>query len=321
MRIYYLLFTLLASTSLWADEYEVVFSACYGNSQRAIIEGRIIEKRSHAAAEITDSWIKNTWRKLRQLINDEQADTLVKLEVNQQHFHKQTDDEGYFSFDILLSPQLPAGFYPAKTFGNENLSGFCRLLVIPQANTLAIISDFDDTVIVSNVVDKKQLITNSLAKNYLQRDIVQGMPNAYRDLLKKHNPLPELAPVIFVSGSPRQIQLSIEQFLDHYHFPTNMVLTKQIGGEQGDPLLNQQKYKVDKIEKLFKFFSWMQFILIGDDGEKDPESYRLLQQRYPDRIHSIWIRKVSVDDQRLTYDGQHYFKDGLSLTKDLNNDH
>jgi len=266
-------------------------------------------------------WIKNTWRKLRQLINDEQANVLVKLKLNQQSFHKQTDDEGYFSFDIVLSPQLTAGFHSIRVLTNENLAAACRLLVIPQTNTLAIISDFDDTVIVSNVLDKKQLIKNSLTKNYLQRNIVQGMSNAYRDLLKKNNPFPELSPVIFVSGSPRQIQISIEQFLDHYHFPTNIVLTKQIGGEQADPLLNQQKYKVDKIEELFKLFSWMQFILVGDDGEKDPESYHLLQQRYPDRIKSIWVRKVSGENQRLTYDGQHYFENGFSLTKDLNIDH
>ena len=218
-QMYFLLFVLLASTSLSADEYEVVFSRCYGNSQRAIIEGRIIEKRYHASVEITDGWIKNTWRRLRQLINDEQADTLVKLELNQQYFQKQTDSEGYFSFDIQLSPPLPPGFYRVKTFGDENLSAVYQLFVVSQKNTLAIISDFDDTVIVSNVINKKQLIKNSLTKNYLQRDLVQGMPNAYRDLLKKNNPFPELAPVIFVSGSPRQIQISIEQFLDHYQFP------------------------------------------------------------------------------------------------------
>jgi len=57
MRIYLFIFVLLASTSLWADEYEVVFSACYGSSQRAIIQGRIIEKRDHAPAEMDKKYM------------------------------------------------------------------------------------------------------------------------------------------------------------------------------------------------------------------------------------------------------------------------
>ena len=37
----------------------------------------------------------------------------------------------------------------------------------------------------------------------------------------------------------------------------------------------------------------MQFILIGDDGEQDPEIYRKIVREYPEKIRTIYIRKVN----------------------------
>lgn len=49
---------------------------------------------------------------------------------------------------------------------------------------------------------------------------------------------------------------------------------------------------------------WVKFILVGDDGEHDPEIYRTLQRKHPQRVAAIFIGKVHLDPQRKAYAGQ-----------------
>ena len=37
----------------------------------------------------------------------------------------------------------------------------------------------------------------------------------------------------------------------------------------------------------------MRFILIGDDGQKDPTTYATIARRYPGRVLAIGIRQLS----------------------------
>jgi phosphatidate phosphatase APP1 len=43
----------------------------------------------------------------------------------------------------------------------------------------------------------------------------------------------------------------------------------------------------------------MQFILIGDSGEQDPEIYSKVVERYPNRVRVIYIRNVNPDPTRV----------------------
>ena len=40
-------------------------------------------------------------------------------------------------------------------------------------------------------------------------------------------------------------------------------------------------------------------MLIGDSGQQDPEIYREVVRRYPDRIRAIYIRSVDPDPARI----------------------
>ena len=46
-------------------------------------------------------------------------------------------------------------------------------------------------------------------------------------------------------------------------------------------------------EQLMADFPDMRFILIGDDGQKDPTTYATIARRYPGRVLAIGIRQLS----------------------------
>ena len=58
------------------------------------------------------------------------------------------------------------------------------------------------------------------------------------------------------------------------------------------------------IEAILQAFPDVQFMLIGDDGERDPEVYAEIARRYPQQISGIWIRRVSADPKRARIAGQ-----------------
>ncbi|WP_300464993.1 App1 family protein [Desulfobacula sp.] len=51
--------------------------------------------------------------------------------------------------------------------------------------------------------------------------------------------------------------------------------------------------KMAQIRTLLKHFPERKFILIGDNGEKDPEVYRRIQKAFPYQIQEIRIRVVA----------------------------
>jgi phosphatidate phosphatase APP1 len=297
-----LLCVLLLPLLAYADHNAVVFYDSYGSEANFIIKGRVIEGEELSSAKASDSWLRNLWRNLRILKNSEREDAALTLTVGPYTTHTATDDEGYFRVASKSAESLSPGWHSIVAQGKRT-QGEGRLLIVPRANTAGIISDIDDTVLVSNVPDKKKLLENTLLKNPQQREAFPGTAAFYTGLLA-HNAVPSAAPLFFLSASPQQLAGNIESFLSQNRFPPGVLITKQISGTGRDPLLDQKQYKTTQIETLFAALPWVKFTLIGDDGESDPETYRDIQAKYPERVSAVYIRKVNPDPKRLAYPGQ-----------------
>ena len=93
-----------------------------------------------------------------------------------------------------------------------------------------------------------------------------------------------------------------------------MLITKKVTNDaHSEPLLDQVRYKTAHIERLLAAFPAMRFLLIGDDGEHDPEIYRDIQKRFPTRITQVMIRRVHPDPVRPRYPEQAEFNPSTAL--------
>jgi len=275
----------------------IVLYPAYGDARGAVIEGRVIESESTNPANATDSRWRNFVRNLRVFFNDEREGRKVSVGAAGKDSAAVTDEEGYLKVTIAGAPPLAPGWQPVTArVGKESTEG--RLLVVPPENTLGIISDIDDTILISEVTDKDKLLANTLLKNPLQRKVVPGVADFYRRLAAR-NPKPEAAPIIYLSASPRQLHGSIQAFLDFNRFPSGVLITKKITNDRtSEPLLDQVAYKTQKIEDILMRLPHVRFVLVGDDGEKDPEIYHDIGTRHPARVEAIWIRRVNPDPAR-----------------------
>lgn len=151
----------------------------------------------------------------------------------------------------------------------------------------SIVSDIDDTIKDSNVLDRRELLKNTFVREF---KAVPGMAEAYAAWSAGGTA------VHYVSGSPWQLYPSLHRFVADAQFPQgawHLRYCRLQDGSIADLLQPPEEYKVAAIEAILRTFPQRQFILIGDTGEKDPEAYGELARRYPDQVRFIALRNLT----------------------------
>jgi len=153
----------------------------------------------------------------------------------------------------------------------------------------SIISDIDDTIKISNVLNKNELKNNTFTKKF---EPVYGMSKLYKIFEKKG------CVFHYVSGSPWHLYPSINNFIIDEQFPFGSVNLKYFRIKDRSLFefisADQLVYKLNIIKTIMDRFPGRQFILIGDSGEKDPEVYSEIASQYKDRVKYIFIRDVGL---------------------------
>jgi phosphatidate phosphatase APP1 len=285
------------SQAVAAPDALVLYYA-YGSRGEAVLEGRVIDHQILRAPALIDSRTRNLRRNLRLLFNKERSHLAVSATLEDWHWRARTDAEGYFRIEMTGLDTLEAGWHPVRVTAGVATARI-PLLNLPPQNVHGVISDFDDTLMVTEVNRRWRMLKHSLLRNPLQRRLVPGMPSAFRALAAR-NPYPTTAPLFYVSASPRQLHMPLQAVLDHNDFPPGVLITKRVTNDSTrEPLLDQMQYKLVRIEEILARTPGVNFTLIGDDGEHDPEIFQAVRERHPLRIDDVWIRRVHPDPARV----------------------
>ncbi|GLB39809.1 putative uncharacterized conserved protein (DUF2183) [Lyophyllum shimeji] len=166
--------------------------------------------------------------------------------------------------------------------------------VFPSPNSgFGVISDIDDTVKVSNVLDKVALAKSTLLDDPVP---VTGMPELYASLAKSLNS-PQF---IYVSGSPFQLYPFLNSFIDTtYSASKGPILLQNLTLTNVQELLDFAnsngilEYKLAMIDRIHGMYPNKKFVAIGDSTQKDPETYGEAFRKFGgDFISCSWIRRV-----------------------------
>lgn len=224
---------------------------------------------------------------------------VVRWQVERAEWRLSAAHDGYWMLASSLPTGLAPGWYDIKT--EPIASSQAGFFVPDPRNTVGIISDLDDTILVTDILNRRKTLENSLATPVGQRQAVAGMADFYRRLISV-NPAPETAPVFYVSATPRQLTDNIREFLGANGFPRGVLMLRKVVPPAfkapGD------EYKLEHIEGILAAYPAVRFVLIGDDGERDPEIYNEIHRRHPERVVAIWIRRVNPASDRPRFEGQ-----------------
>jgi hypothetical protein len=160
-----------------------------------------------------------------------------------------------------------------------------RSFLIPP-DGISVISDIDDTIKHTNVLDKSEMLNNTLTKPFVD---IPGTARLYRSLAA-HG-----AAFHYVSSSPWYLAEPLRAFMTRSGFPLGSFHLRTFRFTDRS-LLNlfasSAQTKPPAIKAILADFPKRRFIFIGDSGEADPEIYRSLLDEHRSQIVFVLIRNV-----------------------------
>lgn len=242
----------------------------------------------------------------RLLISRPVPNARIEIRYGDHRWQTKTDEDGLFFCcfavdDPPLDPQWQ-GYQarllePALEQDPQGADG--ELFMLPATAERVIISDLDDTVIFTGVANKLLMLWRLFATSAQERSPFPGVAAFYRGLHAggsedQHNP------VIYVSRSPWSIYPTLEEFFHAHRIPAGpILLLRDWGITYRHPLPRRApEHKQEMIHAVLDAYPDLPAVLVGDSGQRDPEIYAEIADRYPQRVAAIYIRDLQESDSR-----------------------
>lgn len=168
------------------------------------------------------------------------------------------------------------------------------LAAIQVAAKTLVVSDIDDTIKISHVLDTSESIKNALKTGNVFADmnlVYQGIKTLDKDVQ-----------FYYVSNAIRAfMQKSHQKFLVQNNFPEGTLSLR--------PSLSEKNFKLEEIRKIIADEKPDRVVFFGDNGERDPKIYAQLVKEHPKvrfvtYIHVDYFTKSSEDKGATLQPGQ-----------------
>ncbi len=252
----------------------------YGARGRAVLRGRIYrEPRCRFAY-------------LRRLARRGIGDIAVTALLGGVEARARTDRDGYFrlAWDALddgLEGWRDVSLSAAGTTaaGELHLRG--------AASRFVVISDIDDTVMVTGVANKAAMYWRLFLQSPDARRVFPGAPAFYRAL--RDGTGGEDNPVLFVSRAPWSIYDALSRFFASQGVAERpILLMREWGLTLQSPMPRRARaHKRELIDEILSVYGNVDCVLIGDNGQLDPALYADIAASNPGIIRAVYIRDVA----------------------------
>ncbi|MCP5096333.1 MAG: DUF2183 domain-containing protein [Chloroflexi bacterium] len=295
--------------------------AGFGTATAVTLQGRVLENEGITQATDQDTVWDNLLNIYRQIESDEIPGAAVSGTIGNVTQLAVTDEEGYFTLDFdLLDNPLPSNklwhevalrLEAAPREFTEPVTAVGHVLVPPETAVFGIISDIDDTVLQSSATKYLEAARLLFLQNARTRLPFDGVASFYKAMQAGVGN--QQNPIFYVSSSPWNIYTLLTDFFMFNDIPAGPLLLKDYGLNTEQFFSSgHRKHKLAQIDAVLTTYPNLPFVLIGDSGQKDPEIYAEVVQKFPDRIKAIYIRDVSNDTRDKTV---------LDLAKSLQKTH
>lgn len=302
----------------------------YGSVEKARILGRVIMDRT----DDQRLWLRNK-RGWRQFFDAQVPRQPVLVTVGATRKLTRGDRGGYIDLELAghgLTPGWHTGWIQViseadvATIEKDEVGGRAgrvrggrrspvAVRIIGDDESVGVISDLDDTTMVSMVPRLLVAAKHSFVDRVSSREAVPGMAT----LLKHFATLGEApclhadsadtlgwdtgrhGPVFYLSTGAWNVLPTVRDFLERLGYPRGGFLMTDFGPSNTGWFRSGPEHKRRELRRLAREFPHMKWYLVGDNGQRDPEIYAEFARLYPDNVAGIAIRSLTPMEQFMSH--------------------
>lgn len=261
----------------------------YGSEGWARVLARVL-----LAPPATKSYELRLGRGWRRFFSATAAGVPVTIEVGGR-VHEVTSVRGGY-IDAVLAADLPAGWQEARLRAGT-AAATAQLRIVGPDPGLGIVSDIDDTVMVTALPRPLLAAWNTFVRHETTRRPVTGMSTMYSEVARHHADVP----VFYLSTGAWNVAPTLELFLERHGYPPGPLLMTDWGPTADAWFRSGREHKRTELRRLLEELPQLRWLLVGDDGQHDPEIYAEAAEESPDQIRAVAIRELSAAQQVLTH--------------------
>lgn len=284
-------FQMAKPSDLFMPQAVIYVHACYRTAEGVRIEGRYTKVNSlqRSLREQQSFWL-NLWRIVLAFFNRFSPSTFYLTADSLRH-PIEVDQFGEFKVNLSVSiDHLDELRFEDETGSRlEEIPSPQRHCFFPERASLLVLSDIDDTILVSDVIGSLFRRVLLLATHPYQRLEVDGMSSCYQHL-HQHGSL-----LAYVSNSQAVLYPFLQLFLTHRAFPAGPLFLRPYRGIRKTLSPTSEGrigFKQETIERLMEQFPNTPCLLVGDSGQNDLEVYTLLALAFPQQVKAVCIRQL-----------------------------
>ncbi|MPY11054.1 App1 family protein [Arthrobacter bussei] len=194
--------------------------------------------------------------------------------------------------DARIPVSLDAGWHTITLQSGQSRSVEAPVRVVADGTQFGVVSDIDDTVMVTALPRPFLAAWNTFVLDEHARTPTPGMAVLYERIVRT---IPS-APVLYLSTGAWNVAPTLSRFLSRNLYPAGPKLLTDWGPTRDRWFRSGQDHKRTSLERLAEEFPDVKWLLVGDDGQHDEAIYSEFARRHPENVRAIAIRQLSAGE-------------------------
>lgn len=231
----------------------------------------------------------------RRFVTPSASDVPVTVRVGEQTHHVRSRRDGYL--DLRVEAETAPGWTTVGLSVDGAPEVAAPVRVVGPGTTLGVVSDVDDTVMVTMLPRPLVAFWNAFVAKESARRPVPGMADLYREVTESH---PDVF-FLYLSTGAWNTAPAITAFLDRNGYPPGPLLLTDWGPTRDRWFRSGPAHKHRELRRLLEDLPTVRWLLVGDDGQHDPTIYAETAAEAPEAVVGVAIRQLTPTQQVLRH--------------------
>lgn len=211
----------------------------------------------------------------------------VDVELAGVHHTVRADASGVV--DVVIEQDLEPGRHTISMSSSGSTPVTADVFVIGDQERFGVVSDIDDTVMVTALPRPLLAAWHTFVVNEHARAATPGMPVLYERLSATYDGLP----FFYLSTGAWNIAPTLSRFLFSNLYPPGPLLLTDWGPTKDRWFRSGKEHKRANLRRWVEEFPHITWLLFGDDGQHDEMIYRDFADNHPHHVAGVCIRQLT----------------------------